>query len=268
MTSRPALVVGRTWLTSDIVSIWIRETILARTVDPGQFLGVKPGLGPDPMLRRPLSVADVAGNRLRLIFQVRGRGTEMLARAKPGDYLDVLGPLGKPAPPLDQYRLVVCAGGVGAAPLLYYVRRMKKRRHTQVFLGARSKERLILVDEFQRTGVPVMVATDDGSAGYHGTVTELLVNRIRVQDPEGTGKKYGAQQTGGVKRLVVLACGPKPMLAELVCRLAPFPVWGYIEERMGCGTGICYCCALPRRDGGYTRFCQEGPVVLLNEVIL
>jgi dihydroorotate dehydrogenase electron transfer subunit len=67
---------------------------------------------------------------------------------------------------------------------------------------------------------------------------------------------------------VVFACGPKPMLADLVRRLDPIPVWGFIEERMGCGTGICYCCALPKKGGGHVRFCEEGPVVRLNEVVL
>ena len=65
-----------------------------------------------------------------------------------------------------------------------------------------------------------------------------------------------------------MACGPKPMLAELVAELDPVPVWGFVEERMGCGVGICYCCALGRKGGGYVRFCLEGPVVLLNGVEL
>jgi dihydroorotate dehydrogenase electron transfer subunit len=110
---------------------------------------------------------------------------------------------------------------------------------------------LILLKEFRALDVPVTVATDDGSLGRRGFVTALAGPAV-------------AEMT----RPLVMSCGPKAMLADLVRRLDPVPVWGFVEERMGCGTGICYCCALERKSGGYVRFCQDGPVVLLNEVKL
>jgi dihydroorotate dehydrogenase electron transfer subunit len=217
-------------------------------------------VGFDPLLRRPISVADVEGDRIRLVFRVVGRGTAILSRVRKGDDWDVLGPLGKPAPRFESADVVICGGGVGIAPLLFFVRRLKRAR-VRVFLGAKTREQLMLVREFRGMGVPVKVATDDGSAGRKATVTELAADDCRLQIAD-------CRLQNGGRRVVVVACGPKPMLADLVRRFDPVPVWGFVEERMGCGTGICYCCALPKKGGGYVRFCQDGPVVLLNEVRL
>lgn len=217
---------------------------------PGQFLNVKVGPGFDPLLRRPISVADVEGDRLRLVFRAVGRGTEMMSRLKRGDVLDVLGPLGKPALLPRRGDVIVVGGGIGIAPLLFLCRRLAGAR-LHVFLGAKTKEQLVLRREFRSLGVDLTLVTDDGSLGRRGFVTQ----------PAADAAKH-------VKQPVVYACGPQPMLADLVRRVEPAPVWGFIEERMGCGTGICYCCALPKRGGGFVRFCEEGPVVLLNEAVL
>jgi dihydroorotate dehydrogenase electron transfer subunit len=212
---------------------------------------VKVGAGADPLLRRPISVCDVRGSRTRIVFRVVGRGTELLSRVGRGDELDVLGPLGKPAPMPGRGDVLLVGGGIGVAPLLLLARRWGRQRRVSVLLGAKTKALLILRREFRELGVPVTFATDDGSAGRRGLVTELA-----VEAPQH------------LERPTVYACGPHVMLRDLVQRLDPIPVLGFIEERMGCGTGICYCCALPRRGGGYVRFCQEGPVVLLNEAVL
>lgn len=214
-------------------------------------MNIKVSAGPDPLLRRPISVADQAEGCLRLVFQVRGRGTAVLARHRRGDVLDLLGPLGRPVVMPRNREVFLVGGGVGAAPLLFLGRRLAGRNRVQVFLGARTRKQLVLVRDFRGLGVTVRVATDDGTLGHAGTVTELAELGITA-----------------ASRPVVFSCGPRPMLADLVRRLGPIPVWGYVEERMGCGTGICYCCALPRKDGGYVRFCEEGPVVRLNEVKL
>lgn len=232
-------------------AFWLDAGPVASRVQPGQFVNVRVGAGPDPLLRRPISVADVAGEKILLVFRAVGRGTALLARARKGDTFDIIGPLGRPAPRLRGQDLLVCGGGIGIAPLLHLARRNVEANRVQVFLGARSAAELVLSREFRRLGVPVSFATDDGSCGRRGPVTELVVPAARA-----------------ASRPVVMACGPQAMLADLVRRMDPVPVWGFIEERMGCGTGICYCCALPRRGGGFVRFCQEGPVVLLNEVKL
>jgi dihydroorotate dehydrogenase electron transfer subunit len=256
-------------LCAGVFSVWLRARETARRARPGQFLNVKVSSELDPILRRPISVCDVDRDRLRLVFRVVGRGTAILSRLRSGDELDVLGPLGRPAPELRGKDVLLCGGGIGTAPLLFLARRLVRSNRLQAVLGARSKDELLLVREFRALGVPVSVATDDGSAGHRGMVTELAevgcgksdskCQQARVQSPKS--KIDGPPS-------VVFACGPRPMLADLVRRLDPIPVWGFVEERMGCGTGICYCCALPKKDGGHVRFCEEGPVVRLNKVVL
>jgi dihydroorotate dehydrogenase electron transfer subunit len=249
-------------LCAGVFSLWLEEPGIAHRVHPGQFLNVKVPNGLDPLLRRPISVCDVEPNRVRLVFRVVGRGTAMLARVRAGDELDVLGPLGRPAPKLHHKDVLLCGGGIGAAPLLFLARRLRRANRLQAVIGARTKAELLLTREFRALGLPVSLATDDGSAGHKGTVTELAEVRCqksRVQSPESKAHRPSS---------VTFACGPRPMLADLVRRLDPVPVWGFVEERMGCGTGICYCCALPKKGGGHVRFCEEGPVVRLNEVVL
>lgn len=254
-------IVARKWLTDRIVSLWIEAPEIAALAKPGQFVGLTVPF-PNVLLRRPISIADVASNKVRLIFQIVGRGTELLSLLRVRDRVDVLGPLGRPIalhlvrrPATASLWPVLCGGGVGAAPLLFLARKLRLGARLRVFLGARTKNCLILLREFRGLGAQVEVATDDGSAGYHGSVTQLLESKI------GNGNTYD-----GVS--AVFACGPRLMLRHLVKVVDPLPVWGFVEERMGCGTGICYCCALPRKGGGYVRFCQKGPVVMLNNVEL
>jgi len=263
-------------LCAGVFSLWLEAPDIAHRVLPGQFLNVRVSSGLDPLLRRPISVCDVEQNRVRLVFRVVGRGTALLARMRAGDELDVLGPLGRPAPELKGKDVLLCGGGIGTAPLLFLARRLKRGHRVHVLLGARTKAELLLVREFRALVARVAVATDDGSAGFHGMVTELAETQCKVQNAEcrtqsGGGRKSGVRSPKSkvhVRPSVVFACGPRPMLADLVKRLDPIPVWGFVEERMGCGTGICYCCALPKRGGGHVRFCEEGPVVRLNEVVL
>jgi len=220
------------------------------------------------LLRRPISVCDVERNRVRLVFRVVGRGTALLGRVRAGDELDVLGPLGRPAPEVHHKSLLICGGGIGAAPLLFLARRLRRANPLRVLIGACSKAELLLVKEFRALGAPVALATDDGSAGYKGMVAELAEAEVGGRKSECGARNVRKRSAVGRQPLVVFACGPRPMLADLVKRLDPIPIWGFVEERMGCGTGICYCCALPKRGGGHVRFCEEGPVVRLNEVVL
>ena len=272
-------------LCAGVFSFWLEAPDMARRVGPGQFLNVKVSSGLDPVLRRPISVCDVERNRVRLVFRVVGRGTALLSNVRTGDELDVLGPLGRPASELHHKDVLLCGGGIGTAPLLFLARRLKRSNRLRAVIGARTKTELLLAREFRALGLPVSLATDDGSAGFHGTVTELAEDRVKGQSdsvchPERAKRVEGSlrrdsstplrssRNDTGRQQPVVFACGPRPMLADLVKRLDPIPVWGFVEERMGCGTGICYCCALPKKGGGHVRFCEEGPVVRLNEVVL
>jgi dihydroorotate dehydrogenase electron transfer subunit len=249
--SRLVLIEARRQLAPGVFSLVLEAPGIARQARPGQFLNVKVSEGPDPLLRRPISIADTYDDRVRIVFRVVGRGTALLARRRRGDMLDVLGPLGRPVLRPRNRNVVLCGGGVGVAPLLFLARQLREHNLVVACLGARTRAQHMLMRDFRALGIGVSQATDDGSAGYHGMVTDLATMAVRA-----------------VERPLVYACGPKPMLAHLVRRVDPVPVWGYVEERMGCGTGICYCCALPKRSGGYVRFCTEGPVIKLNEVEL
>ena len=177
-------------LCAGVFSLWLEAPDIARRVRPGQFLNVKVSGGLDPLLRRPISVCDVERTRVRLVFRVAGRGTALLGLTRSRDELDVLGPLGRPAPELHNKDVLLCGGGIGIAPLLFLARRLKPANRLQVLLGARTRAELLLVKEFRALGMSVAVATDDGSAGFHGMVTELAEEEAKSQKakakpPEG-----------------------------------------------------------------------------------
>ena len=194
---RPALcpVVQAREVCAGVFSLWLEAPEVARRIRPGQFLNVKVSNGLDPLLRRPISVCDVERNRVRLVFRMVGRGTAILARVRTGEELDVLGPLGRPAPELHHKDTLICGGGIGTAPLLFLARRLKRANRLQIVIGARTKAELLLVREFRALGLPVSLATDDGSAGYRGMVTELAESVCRRQNTEGrmqSGRKPSA----------------------------------------------------------------------------
>ncbi|MBT9171714.1 MAG: Dihydroorotate dehydrogenase B (NAD(+)), electron transfer subunit [Syntrophomonadaceae bacterium] len=208
----------------------------------------------DPLLRRPLSVHDCRPGELVLLYRVAGRGTVLLAGRKPGDSVDVLGPLGQGFPLSASRQAILVAGGIGVAPLFYLARTLLEAGREVLFLfGAGEQAGLYRRRELALSGAEVRLATDDGSAGFHGPVTGLL--------REALGRNQGA----------VFACGPEPMLqavAEL-CRAAERECIVSLEARMACGVGACLGCVVPVRRHGlavYRRTCTEGPVFRAEEV--
>ncbi|MGB9741591.1 MAG: dihydroorotate dehydrogenase electron transfer subunit [candidate division WOR-3 bacterium] len=238
-------------LTGDIVSVWLKPEALPVKPRPGQFYGIKIPDRPDLLLRRPFSIADVRNRQLRFVFRIVGKGTAILAKSKAGDRWDIIGPLGKPPPLFRNRNLLLCAGGVGIAPLLYLGRILSRSNRITLVAGTRGAEELILIEDFRQLKVRVYITTEDGSRGTKGRVTDLVPRLL-----------------GQLSRPVIYACGPAPMLAKLQELAGTIPVWGFLEQRMGCGTGICYCCGIEKIEGGYLRLCKEGPVVPLNRVKL
>lgn len=229
---------------------------LAATSEAGQFAQLRCGPGPVPLLRRPFSVAWVDGERCTFVFEEVGTGTRLLGRLRPGDELEVLGPLGRGFT-LDDAAggCVIVSGGVGCAPFPLLIRRLLDRgvRDIVVLSGASTAHRLYPAAQFRRgAAVDVREATDDGSHGARGRVIELL----RDMQLEGRGALY--------------ACGPNRMLAALAGTLTRSSLAGGIVEAsmeapMGCGFGTCLGCALPMRsDDGEARWalcCSDGPVM-------
>ena len=191
---------------------------LARASAPGQFVHVLCAgqSGYDPLLRRPLSIHDADPNtgRVSLLYEVRGRGTALLAEKSPGETLDLLGPLGQgfTLPESADARLLLVAGGIAVAPLYFLARRIADSvgcRRATFLIGARTKSMLLCVDEFSQLGAEVRVSTDDGSAGYHGFVTGLLSEHVGTADDADAPLVY--------------ACGPMPMLKACLLYTSPSP---------------------------------------------
>jgi dihydroorotate dehydrogenase electron transfer subunit len=243
-----------------LVEITVRLPHLAATARPGEFAQLRAWEGIDPLLRRPMSVAWTEGDQVGFVLQAVGAGTRILAGLRPGAPLQAVGPLGngfhlEPAP----VRALIVSGGVGCAPFPLLVRELRRAGCPEVTVlsGAATAARLYPAERFGRgrVGVSVVEATDDGSRGHRGPVTELVGERCD-------------------QRTVVYACGPNAMLAALARRLGELPCRPVraevsLEAPMGCGFGTCLGCALPAiGEGGvaWALCCRRGPVMEVGEV--
>ena len=215
---------------------------------PDQFVHVK--CGHSRLLRRPISICDWEENLLRIVFEVRGEGTEWLSRRKAGDRLDVLGPLGRGFRMDREGRYLLVGGGIGVPPMLGCAKWTAER--STAVLGFRSADRVILEERYREACKEVYLCTDDGSAGRHGFV-DAQVRDILEKDKDFTA---------------VLACGPKPMLKNVAAVAAGFgvPCQVSMEERMACGVGACLGCAIQMADGTMQHVCKDGPVFDAGEV--
>ena len=215
---------------------------------PDQFVHVK--CGHSRLLRRPISICDWEENLLRIVFEVRGEGTEWLSRRKAGDRLDVLGPLGRGFRMDREGRYLLVGGGIGVPPMLGCAKWTAER--STAVLGFRSADRAMLSKDFQKSCKEIFLCSDDGSIGRHGFV-DAKVRDILEKDKDFTE---------------VLACGPKPMLKNVAAVAAGFgvPCQVSMEERMACGVGACLGCAIQMADGTMKHVCKDGPVFNAEEV--
>ncbi len=250
----------------------VRCDEIAGRVLPGQFVMVRLSDTNDPLIGRPLAVYDVvpdpAGAALDLIYHVKGRFTTRLAHLAPGQSLALWGPLGNGFPVLTCAHLVMVAGGVGQTPFLTLA---KEHLGLQVFgAPARSAVRVPRVTlcwgaqtaacfpgiaDFQALGVEVRLATDDGSAGHQGVVTDLLQQILAAEGPPARADNA----------IQVVCCGPEAMLraAAQITETHRVPCLVSLETPMACGIGICFTCVARIRQGehwDYKRTCVEGPV--------
>jgi dihydroorotate dehydrogenase electron transfer subunit len=230
------------------------------SVQPGQFCHLWLPHTSDPLLRRPYSIYRIRDGSLDVLFQVVGKGTEFLAQLDIGDAVRVLGPLGRgfDLPPAGRKALVV-GGGVGMASLFLLVERLRATGHdARVLLGARGSDYILCREELPALGVPLDIATDDGSEGFHGFVTDLLADMLN-DTPDPSPRPQGASEPW------VYACGPTPMMEALSKITLPrgIPTQVALENRMGCALGVCLGCVVPIatvHGVEYQRVCTEGPV--------
>src|SRR2546425_10982975 len=235
---------------------------LAARAHAGQFTHLRPGTGWDPLLRRPYSFCqiDPASGELELIVKALGTGGEWIATRRPGDALDLLGPLGTSFVVQRATRnLLLVAGGTGIAPVRVLAEQEGERRNVTLLMGGRTIQQLWPSDRLPAS-VEYVTTTEDGSFGARGRVTDVLPELLPWADQ-------------------VMACGPWPMLAALarmreelrrepatrVGRAALLDAQIAVEQHMGCAMGVCRACVIVTERGN-ERVCREGPVFGLGDV--
>lgn len=232
--------------------LWAHAPEIAGAARPGQYVMVRCGESCDMPLRRPLSVHRVsADGRVGLLLAVVGRGTEWLAQRRVGDHLDLLGPLGsgfevRP----EAQNLLLVAGGIGIAPLVALAEHaLGAGRSVVLVVGDRTSAR-VYPERLLPSGVRAVVATEDGSAGFHGMATDLLPRLAREADQ-------------------VFACGPLAMyraMSGMSDELGGKPVQVLMEVVLGCGVGACLGCTVETRRGPRL-VCRDGPVFELRDIL-
>jgi dihydroorotate dehydrogenase electron transfer subunit len=243
-------------LAEGVYRMRISSERLANSSKPGQFVNVVCSDSFKSWLRRPISICNVDKDthKVDIVFQVKGNGTEQLSMFKKGDAIDLMGPLGNPFDTeLHGGNIAVIGGGIGTFPLLYLLKSLQGN-HRTAFLGFRNGSSIVMKDEFSSSCEELQIATDDGSEGHHGFVTDLFLNEIK----EGSFQR-------------VYACGPLIMMKKVVdiCISHQIPVQVSMEQRMGCGVGACLVCACKKKVGDdftYTHVCKEGPVFWGQEI--
>jgi dihydroorotate dehydrogenase electron transfer subunit len=291
-------------LAKDTYRVRFRAPEIARRIVPGQFLMLRLADVNDPLIGRPLALYDtVAGadgqpDSVNVVYLVKGKLTSRLWEMRPGQRLDVWGPLGNgfcteagdrgqeteargqeagarsqtthhsplathSYPPVPTEHLIMVAGGIGQTPFLALAQEaLHKKRygdpprdvpralHMTFCYGARTAEYLAGVEDFERLGIDVRLATDDGSRGHHGPVTDLLKPTL--------GEHHGRPR--------IVCCGPEAMMEAVaqIAHAARVPCQVSLETPMACGIGICFTCVAKIRqaDGSwdYKRTCVDGPV--------
>ncbi len=235
---------------------------ICKETRPGQFINVKcsPKNILDPLLRRPFGIFDIEEkfNVFSLLYRIIGRGTKFLSDLRKGDVLDFAGPIGKG---LDlggiKNNVLLIAGGIGIAPL-YLIARQASRAKKNVFLAAgfRDKNYLRLEKDLIELKSNYVVLTEDGSWGEKGLVSDYIQNNIKL-----------------FADYDIYCCGPRNMLKTLknIYRDRDNKITALLEERMGCGAGVCNSCVVKikkgKRNFSYKKICQDGPAFNLKEVI-
>jgi dihydroorotate dehydrogenase electron transfer subunit len=212
---------------------------------PGQFVQVRVNESRETFLRRPFSVHDVDYNRnsLKLLIQIAGKGTSVLAEMKTGEIISLVFPLGNSfSLPESNDRTLLVGGGCGVAPLLFLAKYLKSHsRNFDILMGFRNKDRIIEYEEYGKLS-KVFITTEDGSEGEKGFVTQHSI-------------------LGNEKYSRIYCCGPDAMMKsvgkfalanEIHCEVS-------LENLMGCGFGVCLCCVVNTVDGNVCS-CTEGPV--------
>ena len=250
-----AKIISKTEIAKNIFDCLLNCPSIAKKASPGQFINI---LVKGKTLRRPISICDIDkdNENIRIVFEIRGEGTEILAKKQAGDFYDITGPLGNGFLINDfDKKAVFVGGGIGTPPLFGAAKLFSS--NAAVFLGFRSRSAVILEEDFKLAKNQIFIATDDGSYGYKGLITEPLKEHLEKNKCD-----------------IIYSCGPTPMLKAVsnIAESFNVPCKISLEQRMACGVGACLTCAckVKEKDGSekFTQLCRFGPVFNSKEVVL
>jgi dihydroorotate dehydrogenase electron transfer subunit len=246
-------IISKKNLAKGVYDIEILCPDVAELAEAGQFVqAAAEGF----FLRRPISICDIDKDKgtIRLVFEIRGKGTEKLAELNCGDNIDLIAPLGKGFKKLDRSKKVICVGGgIGTPPMVSIAK--EYGGNATAISGFRNMAAVILQEDFKAIGAKCVLCTDDGSAGRKGFVTDALRDEIKIQMPD-----------------IVYACGPMVMLKNVaaICKENGIECQVSLEQRMACGVGACLVCVCKTvKDGEQfnSHVCKDGPVFDSEEVL-
>lgn len=250
--------VKKEFLKEDICKMTILAPEIAKTAKPGQFLEIRVVDNIEPLLRRPISIynADENKGEVEFIFQLKGKGTNLLANREEGELLDIMGPLGYGTFKFEGYKnIAIIGGGIGIFPLHELSKRAKNAGvNSKIYIGFRNKELVILEEEFKKVSNELILATDDGSYAKNGFAINFLKEDVKQNKPD-----------------CIYACGPLPMLkaVQAFAKEENIPCQISLEERMACGIGVCLGCAVKYVGSDnveYKHVCKNGPVFKATDV--
>lgn len=255
-----AELVKKEQLKPDIYKFSVKAPSIVETAKPGNFIEIRVTDQTEPFLRRPISIynLDRENGILEFIFQVKGKGTDILAKREVGSQIDIIGPVGYGTFQYADYeKIAIIGGGIGVFPL-YELAKCAKAENKEVttYLGFRSKDFVVLEEEFKKVSNQLILTTDDGSYAEKGFAINYLEKDIEAGKIDS-----------------IYACGPLPMLRavqklglekEIPCQVS-------LEEKMACGLGVCLGCAVktaksPKDAPEYWHVCKAGPVFQAKDV--
>ena len=247
-------------LIKGIFKFSVQASEIIKTAKAGNFIEIRVNDDIEPFLRRPISIYNINKENgiLEFIFQVKGKGTKILSQKKEGDLIDIIGPLGNGTFKFYDYKnIAIIGGGIGVFPLYELAKEAKLNNiNVQTYLGFRTKDLVVLENEFKSVSNNLVITTDDGSYGKEGFAIEFLKKDIEEGKIES-----------------IYACGPLPML-RAVKKLSlekNIPCQISLEELMACGLGVCLGCAVknaksPKDQPEYLHVCKAGPVFETEDV--
>lgn len=255
-----AELVKKEQLKNDIFKFSVKAPEIVNDSKPGNFIEIRVSDQTEPFLRRPISIYNLDKEKgiLEFIFQVKGKGTKILANKEDGEGIDIIGPLGFGTFKYENYNnIAIIGGGIGVFPLYELSKCAKNENKTvNTYLGFRNEEYVVLEEEFKKVSDELVITTDDGSYGKEGFAFNFLKEDLEKQKVD-----------------CIYACGPLPML-KAIRTLAiekDIPCQISLEEKMGCGLGVCLGCAVKtarstKENPEYWHVCKGGPVFQAKDV--